>query len=241
MINIMVNGAQGRMGKETVQAIEQETNFTLVGALGRGDNLAQAIKEKRPDIVIDFTLPEVVFQHAQTIIEANVCPIIGATGLTAEQIESLTKACKVKGLGGLIAPNFSIGMMLMQKAAQMIAPYFPNVELIEMHHPQKKDAPSGTAMKTAQLISAARTSAPSVIATAPAAALGDRTQGQVPIHSVRLPGLLAHEIAIFAGEHETLTLRHDALDRQSFMPGVILACKKVMMMEKLVVGLENLL
>jgi len=240
MINVIITGAHGRMGKETVLAVQQEPTLALVAELGRGDNLAQAIKDTRPDIVIDFTVPDVVFQNAKTIIDANVCPIIGASGLTPDQIELLTKECKQKSLGGLIAPNFSIGIVLLQKMAQLAAPFFPDVEIIEMHHPMKKDAPSGTAIKTAKAIAAARTTSPSPIATAPATALGDRTR-DVPIHSIRLPGLLAHETAIFAGPHETLTIRHDTLDRKCFMPGVILACKKVMMMDEMVYGLENIL
>jgi 4-hydroxy-tetrahydrodipicolinate reductase len=240
MINIIVNGAHGRMGKVTVEAIQQESSLTLVAALGRGDDLSSAITALRPDIVIDFTVPEVVFENAQKIIAGNACPIIGASGLSPEQIESLTKQCKEKTLGGLIAPNFSIGAILLQKMAAMAAAYFPDVELIEMHHPMKKDAPSGTAMKTAKIISTARKHAPAPIATAPAPALGDRTR-DVPIHSIRLPGLVAHEMAIFANPYETLTLRHDTLDRKCFMPGVLLACKKVMMLETMVYGLENLI
>ena len=240
MINILVIGAHGRMGKETVAAVQAEPTFKLVAALGRGDDLAKSIRETRPDVVVDFTVPEVVYQNARTIIESNVCPVIGASGLTPEQIDELTKLCKEKQLGGVIAPNFSIGVVLMQKMAAMAAAYFPDVEIIEMHHPMKKDAPSGTAIKTAKTIIAARTREPSPIATAPAAALGDRSR-EVPIHSIRLPGLVAHETVIFAGPHETLTLRHDTLDRKSFMPGLILACKKVMMLDSLVYGMDVLL
>lgn len=240
MINIIVNGARGRMGKATVEALAQESSLHLVAALGRGDNLSEAIKTSRPDIVIDFTLPDLVFEHAQTIIAGNACPIIGTSGLSPEQIDILSQQCKAKSLGGLVASNFSIGALLLQKMAGMAAAYFPDVELIEMHHPMKKDAPSGTAMKTAKIIKNARQQEPSPIATLPAPALGDRSLG-VPIHSIRLPGLLAHETAIFANLHETLTIRHDSLDRKCFMPGVILACKKVMMLESLVVGLDNLI
>lgn len=240
MINVIVNGAHGRMGKETVLAVEAEPSLNLVGALGRADDLARAIQDTRPDIVIDFTLPEVVYAHANTIIEANVCPIIGTSGLTVEQIDALTKQCKDKQLGGLIAPNFSIGVLLLQKMAAMAAQYFPDVEIIEMHHPLKKDAPSGTAIKTAKVIANARKQSPSPILTAPSVALGEQSYG-VPIHAIRLPGLLAHETLIFAGPHETLTLRHDSLDRKCFMPGVLLACKKVMMLDTMVYGLESLL
>lgn len=240
MINIAIIGANGRMGKEAVAAVEQEPALTLVGALGRQDNLAQFLKDKRPDIAIDLTLPDAVYQNACTIIEANVCPVIGTSGLTPEQIDTLTKMCKEKQLGGLIAPNFSIGVVLMQKMAAIAAPYFPDAEIIEMHHPMKKDAPSGTAIKTAKTIAAARKQPASPVATAPAAALGEQSHG-VPIHAVRLPGFVAHETVIFANPYETLTLRHDSLDRKCFMPGVILACKKVMMLSGMVYGLEHLL
>jgi 4-hydroxy-tetrahydrodipicolinate reductase len=240
MLNILVTGAAGKMGRETVAAIEAEPDFKLVGAVKRGDDLTRCIQDMRPDIVIDFTAPEIVFDNAQKIIAANVHPVIGTTGLTPEQFEVLRKACDDKKLGGIVAPNFSIGVMLLQKMAMMAAEYFPDVEIIEMHHPMKKDAPSGTALKTAKAIDAARKRAPSAIATAPAAALGDRTR-EVPIHSVRLPGFMAHETAIFAAPYETLTIRHDSLDRKCFMPGVVLACKKVMMIDDMVYGLEAIL
>lgn len=240
MINIIVTGANGRMGKETVAAIQQEPDFKLVGALGRGDDLTRCIKDTRPDVVIDFTVPEVVFENSKKIIAENVCPIIGASGLTPDQIELLSKECKEKKLGGVIAPNFSIGVVLLQKMAMMAAEYFPDVEIIEMHHPMKKDAPSGTAIKTAKAIAAARKKSAAPIATAPAAALGDHSR-DVPIHSIRLPGLVAHETAIFAGPYETLTIRHDTVDRKCFMPGVIIACKKVMMLDGMVYGLDSLL
>ncbi len=220
MIKIIVNGAQGKMGQETVAAIQQAPDFSLIGTLTRSDNLADKIKTLKPDVVIDFTTPSSVFENTQTIIAGGARPVIGTTGLTISHIETLQKMCRDKKLGGIIAPNFSLGAVLMMKMAQMAAEYFPDIEIIEYHHPAKKDSPSGTALKTAQLI---------------------QRDNKIPIHSVRLPGFVASQTVIFGGQQETLTIHHDSIHREAFMPGVLMACRKVMLLDELIYGLEQLI
>lgn len=242
MIKTIVNGASGRMGQEAVKAVSSEKQFELVAAIGRNDNLETTIKNTKADIVIDFTRPEIVFNNVNIILNAGARAVIGTTGLTIDQITTLKNKCQELKRGCIIAPNFSIGAILLMKLTREIAPYFPDVEIIELHHTGKQDSPSGTAIKTAECIASvqaelsARPSAREIIPHARGAA-----HKGIHIHSVRLPGFVAHQEVIFGGEAETFTLRHDALSRQCFMPGLILACKKVMELKELVYGLENLI
>lgn len=238
-IKIIVNGANGKMGRIAVSAVNAASDLTLVAQTGRDDDLNQAIKLHHAEVVIDFTIPQSVFANAQTIINAGARPIIGTTGLTPQQIETLTAQCAQKKLGGIIAPNFSLGAVLMMKYAQDAARHLPNVEIIEMHHPQKLDAPSGTAVKTAHMIAAAR-DASKAFPLKPAAARGE-THDDVQIHSVRLPGFYSHQTVIFGNTGEVLTICHQGIDRQCCMPGIVLACQRVMSLHHLVYGLENIL
>ncbi len=224
-IRVLINGSDGRMGQQVVKSIINEHDLELVGSLGRGNNLAEEIKKTKAEVVIDFTRPDVVFKNTQTILEAGARPVIGTTGLLQSQIKQLEQECSKLQRGGIIAPNFSLGAVLMMKYAQEIAKYFPQVEIIEMHHDGKLDSPSGTAILSAELIAAAR---------------GGMAK-KVPIHSVRLKGLVAHQQIIFGGVGETLTIKHDSIDRECFMPGVMLACRKVMELDYLVYGLEHLM
>lgn len=240
MINVIVNGAHGRMGKEAVIAVENDKDLNLVAAIGRGDDLAKHIAQTKAQVVVDLTSPDAVFNNAQTIIDCDASPIIGTSGLTLDQIDTLKHACAQRKLGGLIAPNFSVGAVLMMKLSEQIAAYLPDAEIIEMHHPNKKDAPSGTALKTAEAINAGRKQSPQAVATAPGDALGHNHQN-VPIHAIRLPGLIAHQTVLFGGDHETLSIRHDSFHRLSFMPGIVLACKKTPTLKEMVYGLEHLL
>ncbi len=233
---VLVNGAQGRMGKVTVIAIEQAPDFELVGALGHGDDLATAIQKNKAQVVIDFTTPAAVFKNTQTIIENNAHPIIGTTGLTAEQVTQLTTACEAKKLGGIIAPNFALGVILMMKYAQDAAKYFSDAEIIELHHDQKKDAPSGTAIKTAQMMARNQQE----IEESADTTRGTKYYGTT-IHSVRLPGLIAHQEILFGSPGQLLTIRHDTLDLKAFMPGVLLAIREVTKLKSLLYGLETLL
>lgn len=242
-IRILINGANGKMGQITAKTIENCADFALVGTLGRKDNLAHEIKNTKADIVIDLTNAEAVLENTKTIIESGARPVIGTSGLMKEQIQLLQKRCAELKLGGIVAPNFSLGAVLMMKHAQEIATYFPNVEIIEMHHDGKLDSPSGTAIYTADMLATKRATIPPSSKNTREIVAGARgaTYQQIPIHSIRLPGLVAHQEIIFGGTGETLTLRHDSIDRQCFMPGIILACKKVMKLNELVYGLENIL
>ena len=238
-INVIINGVRGKMGAVTQTSIADQPDLTLVAGTDHDDNLTQAIQDTQADVVIDFTLPNAVFDNTKTIIAAGARPVIGTSGLTPAQIEQLTAQCQEKKLGGIIAPNFSLGAVLMMKYAKDAAHYFPDAEIIEMHHAQKVDAPSGTATKTAQMMTEAR-SIKNQPKPSKDRARGDDQHG-VTIHSVRLPGLFAHQTVIFGGDGETLTIRHDGLARHSIMPGVFLACRQVMTLDHLVYGLENLL
>ena len=239
MLNVIINGARGRMGLTTVNSIANEPDLKLVACLNRGDNLATAIKDHQADVVVDFTLPDCVFANTQTIIENNARPVIGTSGLTTEQITALQNKCADEKIGGVIAPNFSLGAILMMRYAQDAIKYLPNAEIIEMHHALKIDAPSGTAVKTAALMAAARNQAAKP-ATPELPARGE-LHDDIPIHSLRLSGLFANQMVMFGGTGETLTIRHDATDRNSMMPGVFLACRKVMELDQLIYGLENLI
>jgi 4-hydroxy-tetrahydrodipicolinate reductase len=241
-ISILINGAFGKMGQETVKAVEASQAFKLVGKLGKSDVLKTALIDKKPEIVIDFTTPEVVYQNTLTIIEHGAHPIIGTTGLSDEQREKLGNLCKERQLGGIIAPNFSLATLLMIKYVKDCARYFSDVEIIELHHKRKKDAPSGTAIKTAESIAQGRRKE-GYASFSKEMISGTRgtKKDNIPIHSVRLPGLLAHEMVIFGGEGETLTFRQDTLSRKAFMPGVLLACRKVLGLKTLIYGLEHIL
>ena len=239
-IRVLVNGARGKMGQVTVKAISSDPDFVLAGEADKDDNLAAEIKNKKADVVIDFTNADVAFKNAQIIIEAGAHPVIGTTGLRSEQIKTLQDLCKKNQLGGIIAPNFSLGAILMMKYAKEIANYFPNVEIIEMHHDGKLDSPSGTSIRTAELLAPAHRNLEKPSRETLPGARGANYEN-IHIHAIRLPGLVAHQQIIFGGLGETLTIRHDSLDRQCFMPGVCLAAKKVMELKELVYGLEHLI
>ncbi|HVY53934.1 MAG TPA: 4-hydroxy-tetrahydrodipicolinate reductase [Gammaproteobacteria bacterium] len=242
-IRVLLNGATGRMGQVTSKAIQEDPDLDLVAETGRNDNLAQAIKKTEAQVVIDFTRPEAVYQNALTIIKSGARPVIGTTGLKTLQIEKLQILSKQLKRGGIIAPNFSIGVVLLIKYAQEFAKHFPQVEIIEMHHDKKKDCPSGTAIFTAEAIAKTRKATKSSAVSIHENIKGSRGANykNIPIHAVRLPGLVAHEQIIFGDIGETITLRHDCIDRQCFMRGVLLACKKVMKLKQLVYGLEEIL
>jgi len=242
-IKILVNGAFGRMGQMTVKALSENPQFELVGQTGREYNLKESIQDSKAQVVIDFTLPESVFENTINIIESGAHPVIGTSGLTAKQIITLQKKCDDLKLGGIIAPNFSLGAVLMMKYAKEIVKYMPHVEIIEMHHDKKVDSPSGTAMRSAELLADAieKINAAELPLRETIEGARGANYRNIPIHAVRLPGFLAHQQIIFGNIGETLTLRHDSIDRLSFMPGVCLACEKVISMDKLVYGLEEIL
>ena len=242
-IRVLVNGAKGRMGQEVVKAVTVASDLELVDQTDLGDDLIARIKASQAQAVVDFTTAAVAFENTRKILEAGVHPVVGTSGLLAEQVAELQQLAEGKGIGGLIAPNFAIGAVLLMKYVQDAAKYLPDVEVIELHHNRKADAPSGTAVKTAQLIAEARQEIPKALVEEKElfeGARGSEVHG-VRVHSLRLPGLVAHQEVIFGGTGETLTIRHDSIHRESFMPGVCLACRKVIGTQQLFYGLEHLL
>ena len=230
------------MGKESVKAVSEDPDLDLVAQTDLGDNLPGEISQTKAQVVVDFTTAAAAMKNADCIIESGARPVIGTSGLLPEQVAELQKLCNKQNLGGIIVPNFAIGAVLMMKYSQDAAKYFPHVEVIEMHHDLKADAPSGTAIKTANLLAESRGSAPPTLDEEEilSGARGANAE-DIRIHSVRLPGLVAHQEVIFGGQSQTLTIRHDSIHRDSFMPGVCLACKKVMDLNELVYGLEHML
>lgn len=241
-ITVLVAGAKGRMGREAVRAISLQEEMVLVGEVDKDDDLNLALKELAPQVVVDFTVPAAVFDNAKRVLSYNCRPVIGTSGLSLDQIKELQKIAKEKKIGGIVVPNFAIGAVLMMKFAAAAAKYLSDVEIIELHHAAKVDAPSATALRTAQMIEESRAVDPIKRPERETVrgARGAESAG-VKIHSVRLPGLIAHQEVIFGGSGQTLTIRHDSFDRSSFMPGVCLACKKVLELDQLVIGLEKIL
>lgn len=241
-IRVLVNGASGRMGKTTVMAIRHDSKFNLVGETNKKDDLKKAIQMSHASVVVDFTNAAVVFENSKKIIEAGAHPVIGTSGLLPQQIKKLQRMCDKKQRGGIIAPNFCIGALLMMHFSAKAAQYFPKAEIIETHHEGKLDAPSSTAIKTAEMIACARKTNPvhkKLHETLPHSR-GARKE-QVPIHALRLPGFLAKQDVVFGHLGGNLTLSHETIDRNAFMPGVILACKKAIELKELIYGLETLL
>lgn len=262
-IRVAVVGACGRMGREVVKAVIAEDDMEIVGALDMKNsgadigpliglepigveverNLGRLLMEKEVDVVVDFTGPETVYKNIKTVLDNRVRAVVGTTGLLTEQLKEISSRAETEGLGVVVAPNFAIGAVLMMKFAAQAAKYLPHVELIELHHDQKLDAPSGTALKTAELIQQNRAAFKQGHVNEYekiAGARGGDVDG-MRIHSVRLPGLIAHQEVIFGGLGQTLTIRHDSLTRESFMPGVVLSIRKVMDLKGVVYGLENLI
>ena len=242
-IRVIVNGASGKMGAIACETIQKNPAFTLVAALGRYDDLGDQITQHQAQIVIDLTLADCVYANALTIIEHHAHAVIGTSGLQHEQIQVLQQRCDQQQLGGIIVPNFSIGAVLMMHFSGIAARLLSEVEIVEIHHQQKLDAPSGTAIKTAELIAAARTTTPQQASTQTITLPGARgaCYKDIPIHSLRLPGVLAKQHVIFGNTGETLTLAHESIDRHSFMPGLILACQRVQQLKSMYYGLEKLL
>ena len=243
MIKVAVLGSRGRMGAEVVAAVEAAADCQLVAALDLGDSLDQLISSGA-QVVVDFTTPESVMANLEFLITHKIHAVVGTTGFDdarMTRLKSLSSAHPEVGI--LIAPNFAIGAVLMMEFATKAAKYFESAEIIELHHPNKVDAPSGTAARTADLISKARKSAglaamPDATTTSLDGARGALV-GDVPVHSVRLRGLIAHQEVLFGGLGETLSIRHDSLDRAGFMPGVLLGIRSVISRPGVTFGLEN--
>jgi 4-hydroxy-tetrahydrodipicolinate reductase len=250
LITVAVSGALGRMGREVVVAVGAETDLALVAEVDKGDDLAAVLTQTKPVVVVDFSVPEAVLGNIETILAAGSVPIVGTTGLSPADVEYVRALCQKYKRGALIAPNFAIGAVLLMQFARLAAKHMPDAEIIEMHHEKKLDAPSGTAAKTAEMIAEGRaevlpTPLPTDAFEKIPGSRGGKGVGDVPVHSVRLPGFVASQMVIFGGLGQTLTLRHDSIDRKSFMPGVILAVRYAPQLAanggELVYGLENLL
>ena len=243
MIKVGVLGARGRMGSEIVKAVTEAGDCELVAALDQGDSL-DALVTSGAQVVVDFTTPDVVMANLDFLIKNNIHAVVGTTGFSDDRIAQLNSWLAANPSAGvLIAPNFAIGAVLMMEFAEKAAKFFESAEIIELHHPNKVDAPSGTAARTAALISDARKRAglsamPDATTTALDGARGANV-GEVPVHSVRLRGLIAHQEVLFGGLGETLTIRHDSLDRAGFMPGVLLGVRQISTHPGLTVGLEK--
>ncbi|MFJ3905969.1 4-hydroxy-tetrahydrodipicolinate reductase [Streptomyces sp. NPDC090025] len=244
-LRVAVLGAQGRIGSEAVRAVEAAEDMELVAALGRGDKL-EALADAGAQVAVELTTPGSVMGNLDFCVRHGIHAVVGTTGWTEERLAQLGGWLdQSPETGVLIAPNFSIGAVLTMKFAQIAAPYFESVEVVELHHPHKADAPSGTATRTAQLIAKARADAglgaqPDATETGVEGARGADVDG-VRVHAVRLKGLLAHQEVLLGGEGETLTVRHDSLHHSSFMPGILLGARRVVTTPGLTFGLEHFL
>ena len=235
MIKVAVCGALGKMGKEVVNAVEVADDMELVAKIDiAADDMYRTIEEAQRvediDILIDFTQPKSIYQNAQFCLNNNIKMIIGTTGLTDEQVENLRKLSNEKNTGCLIAPNFSTGAVLMMMFAKQAAKYFDNAEIIELHHNQKKDAPSGTSIKTAQMMAEVKPDFAlnnSDEVETIEGARGGNSYSNIQIHSVRMPGYIASQEVIFGSSGQILTVRHDTMDRKCYMQGVLLAARHI--------------
>lgn len=242
-MRVGVLGAKGKVGTTMVEAVEAADDLTFTAGVDAGDPLSR-LTESQTEVVIDFTHPDVVMDNLEFLIENGIHAVVGTTGFTDERLATVREWLAARsGAAVLIAPNFAIGAVLSMHFAQQAARYFESVEVIELHHPHKADAPSGTAARTARLIAQARKDMPpnpDATSTGLPGARGADVDG-VPVHSVRLAGLVAHQEVLFGTQGETLTIRHDSLDRTSFVPGVLLAVRRVAERPGLTVGIEPLL
>ncbi|MBM7661273.1 4-hydroxy-tetrahydrodipicolinate reductase [Bacillus mesophilus] len=262
-IKIVIAGPRGRMGKEALELIHNTEHFTLVGAVDRVnggklisdieglppleapifEDIEACFQEVQPDVLLDLTTPEIGRRHTRIALDYGIRPVVGTTGFTAQDLDELQGLAQQKQLGAIIAPNFAIGAVLMMKFSQMAAKYFQDVEIIELHHNQKLDAPSGTGIKTAEMIAEVREQKKQGHPDEKEHIIGARGADfeGIRLHSVRLPGLIAHQEVLFGGDGQTLTIRHDSYNRASFMSGVKLAIDTVMKIDLLVYGLENIM
>ncbi len=262
-IKVIVSGAYGKMGMETAKAVHNDDQLELVGLVDirarreqgadlAGDNefqlpvdndLDSLLERAKPHIMVDFTNPQAVYNNVKAALKCGVGCVVGTTGLNEVELKQLEKIALENAVGVAVIPNFAIGAVLMMKLAQEAAQYFPDVEIIEMHHDRKMDAPSGTAIKTAEMINSNRVPNPVRNSREYERLTGSRGGdiNGIKIHSVRLPGFVAHQEVIFGGVGQSLRIRHDSFDRVGFMPGVLMTIKKMMGIKGLIYGLDNLM
>lgn len=249
MINVAVCGSNGKMGKEVVRAVNEDKELTLVAQIdivdGEYSSIKDASAQKKIDVLVDFTQPKSIYENAQYCLNNGINIVIGTTGLSDEQIANLKSLSEQNKVSCLIAPNFSTGAVLMMMFAKQAAKYFDNAEIIELHHNQKKDAPSGTAVKTALMMSEASEKS-FVTGNCPETetikgARGGISYSDIHIHSVRMPGYIASQEVLFGSSGQTFKIRHDSMNRECYMPGVLMAVKHVMTKPEFIYGLENIM
>ena len=254
LIKIIIIGATGKMGQEVIKMVFNTEDFELVAVIDTEENLSKlaetvpgiyasndivkAIKITQPDVAVDFTHPDVVLKNALTILKEKVSVVIGTTGIKQDELAQIKATAEEAKVGAFIAPNFALGAVLMIELSKQIAKHFSNVEIIEMHNPLKADSPSGTALKTVEAITSSFKSEPKIFDRSIARG---HIINNIPVHSIRLPGVVAHQQVIFGSQGQTLTIKHDSYDRTSFMPGVALAIRKIFKHKGLIYGLENIL
>ncbi len=243
-IRVAVAGYRGKVGSVLAAAFLSEPGIEYVGGVELGDDLAAFLHEKRPRALVDFTQPSEALHNALAAVASGASPVIGTTGLSADAVDKLETACQSKGLGGIIAPNFAVGAVLMMHLADIAAPHFDAAEVIEMHHATKLDAPSGTALSTARRLAARRGGNPFSHKKAETETLAGTRGGEaggVSVHSVRLPGFVADQEVIFGLPGQTLTITHRTTSREAYVPGVVLAIRKVTSEARFYRGLDELL
>ena len=271
---ILVSGALGRMGSEVVNSVLNSSDCELVAAIdtnkkNNGENISQLLNLKKSDVfvsndlegslcsisqdyrneeikpvLVDFTHPDSVYENTRSAIAYGISPVVGTTGLTPSQINDLAIFAQKANIGCAIIPNFSVGMVLLQQAASVAAKFYDNIELIEMHHNQKADSPSGTCIKTAEMIEEYPKKYNQCLVQETESLKGVRgglRDSGLNIHSIRLPGLLAHQVVIMGSPGETYTIKHDTIDRKAYMPGVLQAIRKIGKFDSLIYGLEKLI
>jgi 4-hydroxy-tetrahydrodipicolinate reductase len=243
-IRVAVSGHRGKVGSILVEAFQTESGIEYVGGVGTGDDLAAFLKEKRPHALVDFTRPSAALHNALIAVAAGVAPVVGTSGIPMDGVDKLEVACEAKGVGGIVAPNFAIGAVLMMHLAEIAAPHFDAAEIVEMHHAAKLDAPSGTALSTAKRLAARRGNKPFSHQKAEKETLaGTRggEEGGIAVHSIRLPGFVADQEVILGLPGQTLTIAHRTTSREAYVPGVLLAIRRVTREPRFYRGLDQLL
>jgi len=243
MTNVLINGSKGNMGKSAVNAVTNDPSLNLIASLDKEDSLQDSLSSNNVDVTVDLTHPSCVFENVQTILSNNSHAVVGTTGLTKEQLDICDNLAKNNNKAVIVCPNFAIGAILMMQFAAQAAKFFERCEIIEYHHEKKADAPSGTAIKTAELISNNVEKINSVQLDEKELISGARgaTKNNIPIHSIRVPGIVANQDVIFGDQGQSLTIKHETISRDAFMPGLILAIKAASNKIGLVYGLEHLL
>jgi 4-hydroxy-tetrahydrodipicolinate reductase len=243
-IRVAVSGYRGKVGSILVRALESEPGIDYVGGVGSGDDLAAFLKKTRPHALVDFTRPASALHNALVAVAAGTSPVVGTSGIPADGVDKLEVACKAKGVGGIVAPNFAIGAVLMMHLADIAAPHFDAVEIVEMHNAAKLDSPSGTALSTAKRLAARRGDKPFKHSKAEKETLaGTRggEEGGIAVHSVRLPGFVADQEVIFGLPGQSMTIAHRTTSREAYVPGVLLAIRTVTTEPRFYRGLDELL